>query len=124
MARAEPVEVGRSQNARGSTRGQPAAYHPPRHLHMYNFLHIKGFVHQRQEIPTGLEVGISVPNQDRGAASSGKELSHQQPDFLMLFPAHCLRGINRTLIRTCHGTKKGNILTCCQIAADFCVQIN
>lgn len=74
---------------------------------------------KRQEIPTGLEVSVSVPNQDRREASSGKELSHQQPDFLMLFPAHCLRGINRTLVRTCHGTKKGNILTCCQNCCRF-----
>lgn len=85
---------------------------------------LRSLYSKRQEIPAGLEVSISVAKRDRGEASSGKELSQQQPDFLTLFPAHCLRGINRTLIRTCHGTKKGNILTCCQTAADFCAQIN
>lgn len=73
------------------------------YLHMYNFLHIKEFVHQRagEEIPTVLEVIILVPNQDIRPASSGKELSQQQQDFLMLFSAsHCFHGINITLIKT------------------------
>lgn len=114
---------GKKPKCQGINAGPAGCLSPP-DLHMYNFLHIKEFVHQSQEILTGLEVSVSVPNQDRRAAPFGKELSQQQPHFLTLFPAHCLHGINRTLIRTCHGTKKGNILTCCQIAADFCVQIN
>lgn len=71
------------------------------YLHMYNFLHINEFVHQKagEEIPTVLEVTISVPNRDIRPASSGKELLHQQQDSLMLFSApqsHRLHGINIT----------------------------
>lgn len=118
VARAELVEVGRSQNARGSMQGQPAAYHPSICICTISCT-LRSLYSKRQEIPTGLEVSISVPNQDRRGVSSGKELSHQQPGFLTLFPAHCLRGINTTLIRTCHGSKKGNILTCCQNCCRF-----
>lgn len=102
---------------------KPAAYHPPICICTISCT-LRSLYSERQEIPTGLEVSVSVPKRDRGEASCGKELSQQQPDFLTLFPAHCPRGINRTLIRTCHGTKTGNILTCCQTAADFCEQIN
>lgn len=81
-------------------------------LHLGDFVHINKFVHQRtgDEIPTALEVIVSVPARDTRRAAAGRELSQPRRGFPVLLcapAARCLHRRKATLTRTYQQPRTG-----------------